>query len=706
MKREQFLRVGLGTVLIFGLAGSALVGACSAGGGSKSLGSSGGGQGNPNGGVGNYGGGFVGEGGQFIPTLGNGGQGGAVGVFTDGGYLIASDGGVSDAHVGPSTVNNCANTAPFQNPSAGNRVVYPYDGTVFPRGLAGPLLMWDQQATQILIQAKSQLYTYTDCPQTPDGVRYQLPANMWAGAASWSNGTGDPLQIQLTVLSGGKATGPVTFSVKFALTTLKGAIYYNTYGSPQAGNGNGAVMRLIPGDTAPTVFLTDNGVAPLGPCRSCHGLSANGTTMTVNHHAYGFPSTYSSESYDVSTGTPNLLQSNIPEAGFAGIFPDGSRLMTNGPPNPSLSAIFPTSPGDVTALVQSTSKMLDVRTGQPITTTGWNVTHAQMPMFSPDGLHIVYNDEDKGPTTNITNPGTLTVGGHTLWVQDFDPNTNTFSNPRQIFSDPTWYAAWPFFTPDSTQVVFAVDSRPDFSSQVPDALGGNALTGIWPTVAQCITTPDPQTCVGNGHLMLVDLASGKVTPLNAANGYKSDGTTSYLPAGKGRDNEYEFFPTVSPFSGGGFAWVFFSSRRTYGNDVMDPSATNPGDPGMPTAKKIWVTAVQMGAPAGTDPSFPAFLLPGQELASGNIRAFAALAPCKEDGSSCQSGFDCCKGYCSNIKNGTGICGKVETQTCSLVDERCNTTADCCTGPNNGDNGRNLYCILTAGTGYCEEKGIN
>jgi len=60
-----------------------------------------------------------------------------------------------------------------------------------------------------------------------------------------------------------------------------------------------------------------------------------------------------------------------------------------------------------------------------------------------------------------------------------------------------------------------------------------------------------------------------------------------------------------------------------------------------------------------DPSNPAFLLPGQELNSGNIRAFAALEPCKEDGQPCKSGADCCKGFCSMIDpaTGIGVCGK-------------------------------------------------
>lgn len=639
-------------------------------------------------GAGNAGGGGTSNSGGFLSQgatntgiimVGMGGTTGAAGSAAGGGPPTTSDG-----HVGPPTTDNCgANVSKFANPSGTVQMLYPYDQTVFPRGLGAPLFMWDQNvsADQILIQMSSSMWSYTDCPQTPDKIRFQLDDNVWKGAASYGTGLGDPITVKLTFLSGGMVLGPVTLTLKVALASLKGAIYYNTYGSMLANN-NGAVLKLVPGDAMPTLFLTDNGVGNTGPCRSCHSLSANGTTMTVNHHDYApFAASYKSESYDVTGPTPTLVFDDLPEAGFAGIFPDGSRLMTNGPPNMSISAFFPTAPGDVGALVPSTSKMLDTKTGMTINANGWNVQHAQMPMFSPDGKHIVYNDYDQGPQTMVMASNQMfTVGGHELWMQDFDASTNTFSNPRKIYSDMNLWPAWPFFTPDSARIVFAVGSRSDFVSQVPDPLLG----------------PPAMTPLGSGHLMIADIASGMITPLDSANGYANG--KSYLPAGEDRDNNLEFFPTVSPISGGGFAWVLFTSRRTYGNLWT----TKPDDP---TAKKIWVTAVNLGLPAGMDPSNPAFLLPGQELGSGNIRAFAALEPCKEDGQPCKSGADCCKGFCSNIDptTGIGMCGKTMNHTCSKVDERCTTDADCCQDANNGALGRMLYCIQTAGTGFCEQK---
>jgi hypothetical protein len=132
---------------------------------------------------------------------------------------------------------------------------------------------------------------------------------------------------------------------------------------------------------------------------------------------------------------------------------------------------------------------------------------------------------------------------------------------------------------------------------------------------------------------------------------------------------------VSPVPSGGYFWAYFTSRRNYGNRFK----TNLWDS---AAKKIWVTAIDINAAPGTDPSHPAFYLPGQEDQSGNIRAFAALNPCKADGNSCETGVDCCGGSCDPAKS---TCGK--PVGCALIDNRCMTTADCCT---NG--GPVLQCV--------------
>jgi hypothetical protein len=162
---------------------------------------------------------------------------------------------------------------------------------------------------------------------------------------------------------------------------------------------------------------------------------------------------------------------------------------------------------------------------------------------------------------------------------------------------------------------------------------------------------------------------------------------SYLPAGAARDNEREFYPTVSPVAAGGFFWVFFTSRRTYGNMTSDLQVDDP------RSKAIWVTALTIGGTGDT--SHPAFYLPGQEFETGNMRAFASLAPCKEDGSTCMSGTECCNGFCSGIDANTheGTCGVRPPKTCAMEEDKCMSDSDCC--PTNSA-GLPLVCIA----GFC------
>lgn len=80
---------------------------------------------------------------------------------------------------------------------------------------------------------------------------------------------------------------------------------------------------------------------------------------------------------------------------------------------------------------------------------------------------------------------------------------------------------------------------------------------------------------------------------------------------------------------------------------------------------------EIPGPLSGDPSHPAFYLPGQELQSGNIRAFATLTPCKTDGATCTSGLDCCGGFCVD-----GMC-KAAPPGCSKIEDKCTTSADCC-----------------------------
>jgi hypothetical protein len=591
----------------------------------------------------------------------NGGQGGLGAIGGQGalGGLAGTSGGGPGGSGGagggpqPRLIDQCPGSldpAAAQALKAGGapgsmRWLYPYDQTVFPRGILPPVLQWEGAAAQaVYIHIKSQAFEYHGCFGPTNPLRIPLPVDVWeALTANILLGAQDPATVEITTASGGAVAGPIREQWVIAPASLKGAIYYNTYGSPQAAN-NGAVMRIVPGQARPEVYLSDTGLAPLGPCKSCHSLSANGRSMVLARHAYP-AGPYESLTYDVGANPqpnppPIPAAAPIDAAGFAAVYPDGSRFMTMGSPGttPVPAIPFPLGPGNVPAMEGPRDSRLFQINGTPIPTPTWTVRWANMPTFSPTGDKLVFNHYDTGQ-------------GRSLAIINFNAANNSFSNLVELYKHDTLYPGWPFVTPGGEGVVFVLGDAADYVSSHPARI-----------------------FAAKSDLMYIDIASKRAVRMDRAGGF--NGNTPYVPAGE-RDVHREFFPTVSPVAAGGYYWVFFTSRRTYGNIMTKPV----DDVG---TKQIWVAAIDINAPAGVDPSHPAFYLPGQEEGSGNVRAFAALEPCKQDGAQCSTGVECCCGGCTD----TGQCGCPEG--CSNIDEKCTTAADCCSPTAQCING---FCAL-------------
>ncbi|MGH7284650.1 MAG: hypothetical protein ACRELY_24255, partial [Polyangiaceae bacterium] len=200
------------------------------------------------------------------------------------------------------------------------------------------------------------------------------------------------------------------------------------------------------------------------------------------------------------------------------------------------------------------------------------------------------------------------------------------------------------------------------------------------TRASCDQMANPCGKVGSeGELWWIDIATHTPHRLDKLNG------VSYLPDGGAHtgalDQLLNFEPTVNPVPSGGYAWIVFTSRRLYGNvATRQPYESDPRYADLttsPTPKKLWVAAIDLSAPAGTDPSHPAFYLPAQELYAGNQRGYWVVDPCRSDGTSCDTGDECCGGYCRPGGDAGGlVCTDVQP-TCAQVSEKCATTADCC-----------------------------
>lgn len=510
---------------------------------------------------------------------------------------------------------------------------YPYDHTVFPRGLLPPVIQLGGGAAEsFLLKVSTANLDYEGFFKGSAPSRITLPENLWR-TITRSAGAADPVKVEVTKIAGNQVTGPVKESWTIAQGSLKGVVYYNSYDSKLAGN-TGAVMRIKPGANA-EVFLggSQNG------CTVCHSVSAHGNVLVAAHEpGAGQPGDngYIGSAFELKNGAPATRARVQGDASYnwGGLYPDGSLLFTNGTVASRAGGWAPNVPGVGTP---KPSRLMDPKTGQTVATTGLQgVSIAMMPAFSPDGRKLGFNRFD-------------TTQGKTLSVVDFDLNAKAFSNLTDVVTVSQGFVGWPAFTPDSKWMVFGLNNRDDYST--------------WQGA--------------KGNLAIVHLGSKTSTPLNAANGRDAQGA-SYLTGGD--DSDLNFEPTILPEPVGGYFWVVFTSRRKYGNTIVDASQ----DAG--PRKKLWVAALDLDRPElpytkAEDISHPAFYLEGQEQASGNMRGFWSLDACKAPSDSCEPGVDeCCNGnFCrQTVRDGKQVFACVpEKGVCAQEFESCTVATDCC-----------------------------
>ena len=502
-------------------------------------------------------------------------------------HLLENPGAVSAATI---TALKAATT-----PDASVKWAYPYDGTVFPRGLLAPQLMWNNGAAPDVyyVHASSATFDLETFTTAAPPSRFTFPQATWQALTDSTSGN-----VAFTVArwNGSVATVVVSHQWTIAPASMRGTIYYWA-------NNVGRVMRIKPGSATADDFSAGTfGSLPASGCTmTCHTVSADGSTLVSGGDTLG-------GSYDLLTNKPifdtggaagsaqKRLWSN------AALSPNGKHLVQNG------TTSVPGPPG-------AQDGLWDTKTGARITGSNLDGVRMGMPSFSPDGTKIAHVQ---------TNTGSLAV-----WSFDMataKAGAETVLLPKGSGAP----ISWPSVTPDAKWIVY---HRGDL-----DTRNGNADLFL-----ASATTPNQE----------IRLA-------------KLDGDGYPFAAGS-RDLSWNFEPTFAPVPAGGYFWVVFTSRRTYGNLLT-------GDKN--SVKQLWVAAIDLAPKAGTDPSHPAFLLPGQDTASVNMRGFWALDPCKGDGKGCSSGTECCGGFCDESAPGGALVCK-SAGTCAKDGDHCETTADCC-----------------------------
>jgi hypothetical protein len=146
------------------------------------------------------------------------------------------------------SVQGLERSDPARGRHAGDDGIYPYDGTVFPRGMVAPELMWEGAAGDVAyLHIKSQIFEYWGCLELDAAGRIAVNQDAWDQAGKRSQGKQDVYTVEVSVLAQGKVVGPISSSFHIAQAAIKGSIYYNTYASKLVGAGGVGGFPGFPG---------------------------------------------------------------------------------------------------------------------------------------------------------------------------------------------------------------------------------------------------------------------------------------------------------------------------------------------------------------------------------------------------------------------------------------------------------------------------
>lgn len=520
-------------------------------------------------------------------------------------------------------------------------LLYPYDKTVFPLGLASPQMMWNApnpsgDVYRVHLEQKGYSYDYYSAVDAP--ARLRIPQAAWDRVTASNSGDALTLTVSRWDSVAKAAFSSATQSYTIAPESLRGAIYYWTASDTVDKGRIGAINQVYPGAGATPVPVSK------GVCMGCHSVSADGTTMVTTIED---PSAPSAAPYGNWTGNRAWASWALPDdakkaperttlttksGGNSALTPDGKYVVFGGRAVPATAGSkFITLGVTATGAVIADSGLDDLML------SGAN-NGVMMPAFSVDGKKLALVEAGGDLSDNV-----IPTPSVRIVTVDFDQASTKFdaSSLKEVVkasSLPTGndQLGYPAFSPDGSYIAYHT---------------GKFSTGCHPN--DCV-----DATADSGELWVSPTAGGDPIRLAAIN---------EPPLAADHNSQRE--PTFCPVSRGGYSWVVFTSMRNWGNKITGTNING--------KRRLWVAAVD--SKLGTvDPSHPAFYVEGQDDETPNMRGFWALAKCietpkaPEPGPSCTANFECCSGFCVD-----GQCVDKTSLSCAGVGDDCESAADCC-----------------------------
>ncbi|MGE5182192.1 MAG: TolB family protein, partial [Acidobacteriota bacterium] len=449
----------------------------------------------------------------------------------------------------------------FGGPATGvaPALVYPNDGALLPPNLGRLELHFMPGAnnTVFALSLKNSLTditVYLQCTLPMNGgCIYQPDAQLWSWLASTNRGDEPVTWTIAGTDSTGSAVG-TSGAMTFAF-----ALQDVTGGIYYWTTTTQAVMRYDFASATQTTATKYLGTELEGTCIGCHALSRDGTKLVAEVNGQNDGRT---ALVDVASKTVMNSFGSTPKSMFESWNPDGSAYVSvygdSGATNYNLMIM---NGHDATLMTT-----LDV---------GGTATHpTDHPDWSLDGQKIAY--------VQVGTAGTM----QRMWNGSIYQVSAVGGTPQLLVGAPDGLhnEYYPTYAPDGRLLVY------DEST----CTSGNGKG------TECNADTNP-----TATLMAVDSIAGG-TPVALANANRpgvADGSTTALTNSFPKWNPFIFQRTAS---GGHLAWITFSSKRQYGLRTPPGSGT-----------LLWMAAIDLDAPAGSDPSFVAFALPFQDITTSN-----------------------------------------------------------------------------------------
>lgn len=461
-------------------------------------------------------------------------------------------------------------------PGRAPELVYPNDGVLLPPNLGRLEIHFLPGAGNTLFELAfsnglTDVRLYTTCRMPMgNGCIYPMTPELWRWVAETNRG-GEPVTVTVKGTDGAarEVGESPPLELSFSRDDLQGAIYYWTTSSGTA------IMRYDFASTTQTMAERFIGTElSNGNCIGCHAVSHEGNKMVA---AAGTPRRGQLLLMDVGTRQPILRFPPEPSSLFESWSPDDKQYVGVWGELQATNFNLLLFDGDTGAL----TGMIDVGATRQNPTTH--------PDWALDGTRIVY-----------TRIGTPVLQGFTMSprLQEIHDGSihmvtsdgNGWSAPAEIVPAAAGKNRYyPAFSPDSSFIVF------DES-----------------TCAGGIATPDCDADSDPSARLFAVMARPGATPVELARanaGGKLDMTQDLTTS----------YPKWSPFvfqsqsgEGSRLEWMTFSSSRMYGLRPPPPSDE------LPAGLLLWMAAANPDAvPAGQDPSYPAFVLPFQDITTSN-----------------------------------------------------------------------------------------